>query len=123
MKNLMNTVLLFTALIFVTPVHAGPGHSHDADGGHSNYGHSGPISADKAKSKAERTMHNLAKRGVIDKSWTSTKPVNAEIKNYAKGKEWVVTFKNEQIEEKSKQTLYIFYSIDGHYMAANYTGK
>jgi len=124
MKKITTISLLLTILAFATPTHAGSGHAHDKEGGHSNHGHAHePISAAKAKTKATRTMQSLAKRGVIDKSWTSTKPEKAEKKNFAKGEEWVVSFKNDQVKDKSKQTLYIFFSLEGHYIAANYTGK
>lgn len=124
MKNLAKIYLLIIAFAFTVPtahVYAGTGHSHDKDGGHSHS--SGPISEEKAKSKATSTMQNLANRGVIDKSWASSKLVKAEKKNFSKGPEWVVSFNNESVKDKAKQTLYIFYSLDGHYIAANYTGK
>lgn len=124
MKNLTTISIFLVAFVLSAPVHAGAGHAHDKDGGHSNHGHShGPINAEKAKAKANRTILSMAKRGVIDKTWTSTKPVKAEKKTFAKGEEWVVSFKNVNIKDKLKQTLYIFFSLDGHYIAANYTGK
>ena len=119
MKNLTIITLLITAMGIVSPVYAGAGHAHDKDGGHSH----GPISAETAKARATKTMKSLAKRGVIDKSWTSVKAAKAEKKTYAKGPEWVVSFNNDKIKDKSKQTLYIFYSLNGHYIAANYTGN
>ncbi len=121
MKNLSKIYLLIAAFGFAAPVYAGAGHSHDKDGGHSHS--SGPISEVKAKSKAKRTMHNLVKRGVINKSWTSAKVIKAEKKSFSKGLEWVVSFYNDKEKDKTKQTLYIFYSLDGHYIAANFTGK
>lgn len=121
MKNLTKIYLLIAAFGFVAPVYAGAGHSHDKDGGHSHS--SGPISEEKAKSKATRTMQNLASRGVINKSWTSSKLIKAEKKSFSKGPEWVISFNNESVKDKAKQTLYIFYSLDGHYIATNYTGK
>ena len=68
-------------------------------------------------------LKGLVNKGVIDKSWKGTKPVKAEKKAFAKGPEWVVSFKNDKVKDKTKQTLYIFYSLDGHYIAANYSGK
>ena len=124
MKNLSIISLLFAALVVAAPAQAGSGHSHDKEGGHSKHGHAhGPMSAVKAKTKATSTMKSLAKRGVIDKSWSAIQPLKAEKKTFAKGEEWVVSFKNNKVKDKAKQTLYIFYSLDGHYIAANYTGK
>jgi len=124
MKNLTSLYMLLAAFVITAPVYAGVGHSHDKDGGHSNYGHAhAPIDEARARSKAAKTMHNLAERGVIDKSWISIQPDKAEKKTFAKGDEWVVSFKNGNMKDKSKQTLYIFFSLDGKYIAANYTGK
>lgn len=122
MKYLTTTSLLLAAFAFSISAHAGSGHAHDEDGGHSIHEHA-PVSAEKVKVKATQTMQNLAKRGVIDKSWTSITPSKAEKKIFTKGEEWVVSFKNDQIKDKSKQTLYIFYSLNGRYIAANYSGK
>ena len=119
MKNFTIITLLIAAMGFVSPVYAGAGHSHDKDGGHSH----GPISAETAKARATKTMQSLAKRGVIDQSWSSVKAAKAEKKSYSKGPEWVVSFNNDKVNDKTKQTLYIFYSLNGHYIAANYTGK
>lgn len=124
MKNFTAISLLFAALAFVVPAHGGSGHSHDKDGGHSNHGHShGPINSNSVKTKATRMLTSLVKKGVIDKSWERTKPANVEKKTFAKGPEWVVSFNNDKVQDKAKQILYIFYSLDGHYIAANYTGK
>ena len=103
MKKLTTIFLLIAAFWFAAPFYAGAGHSHDKDGGHSHS--SGPISEEKAKSKATRTMQNLANRGVINKSWTSVKVAKAEKKSFSKGPEWVVSFKNDKVKDKTKQTL------------------
>ena len=124
MKNVSIISILFAALVVAAPAQAGSGHAHDKEGGHSNHGHAhGPMSAAKAKAKATKTMKSLARRGVIDESWSAVKAMKAEKKTYAKGEEWVVSFKNNKVNDKTKQTLYFFYSLDGHYIAANYTGK
>ncbi len=124
MNKLITTFLFLATLAFVVPVYAGSGHAHDKDGGHSKHGHShGPVNSNRVKAKAVNMLGGLVKKGIIDKSWRATKPVKAEKKTFAKGPEWVVSFNNEMIKDKTKQTLYIFYSLDGHYIAANYTGK
>ena len=116
--------LLLAVFIFSVPVQAGGGHAHDKDGGHSMHGHAhGPVTAEQVISKAKQTMLNLVKRKVIDLSWASASLLKAEKKTFAKGEEWVVSFNNNQIEDKSKQVLYIFYSLNGRYIAANYSGK
>jgi len=111
--------LLFSMCLYGSPVFAGVGHEHGHDGSHSH----GPISSEKAEAKATKKVKNLAESGKIDKSWVNVKAVSVEQKVYSKGPEWVVTFKNDKISDVSKQTLYLFYMLDGHYIAANYTGE
>lgn len=114
MKNLA-TVLSLSFLLFATPVIAGSDHDH----GHSHE----PISSKEAISKATKKVQKLAKTGKIDSSWSKTISTNAEQKEYSKGLEWVVTFKNDTISDSSKQTLYLFFTLEGKYIAANYTGE
>lgn len=114
MKNLAATLLLSFSL-FATPVMAGSGHDH----GHSH----GPISSAEVKNKATMKVQALAKAGTIDTSWSKINAAGTEQKAYSSGLEWVVTFKNDKISDSSKQTLYLFFSLDGHYFAANYTGE
>ena len=37
--------------------------------------------------------------------------------------EWVVSYKNEEIKDNTKQVFYIFLSLSGKITGANYTGK
>lgn len=99
---------------------AGAGHSHAPDGSHKPH-----APADEATiiKRATKVMNNLANKGSIDANWSGTAHSTIEKKVYAKGPEWVIIFKNDKVKDKGKQTLYIFYSLDGHYIAANYTGN
>lgn len=114
MKNLSITFLL-SFLFFATPVMAGSGHDH----GHSH----GPISSEEAINKATKKVQKLVETGKIDSTWSKANAAGAKQKEYSNGPEWVVTFKNDKVSDSSKQTLYLFYSLDGNYIAANYTGE
>jgi hypothetical protein len=114
MKTLTITLLL-SFLLFATPIMAGSGHSH----GHSH----GPVTSEEAINKATKEVQRLAEAGKIDSSWSNSNAANAEQKEYSAGPEWVVTFKNDKVGDASKQILYIFLTLDGNYIAANYTGK
>jgi len=114
MKNLATTLLL-SLLLSATPVLAGSGHDH----GHSH----GPISSKEVIGKATKKVQQLARAGKIDSSWAKTGAASAEQKEYSKGPEWVVTFRNDKVSDSSKQTLYLFFSLDGNYIAENYTGE
>lgn len=117
MMRKLTVMFAFCFGLFAGPVTAGPGHDHD-------HGHShGPVSEDVVSGKAMKKVDRLAKAGKIDASWPGIKPASVEQKTYANGPEWVVTFKNKKVSDASKQTLYMFYSLDGHYIAANYTGE
>ncbi len=117
MRNI-STALLVSSLFFVSPAMAGAGHEHGA-GGHSH----GPISSNAVMKKAAMQVQSLIARGKIDKSWAEVKAGGATQKTFEKGTEWVVTFKNDKVGDAAKQTLYVFYSLDGVYIATNFTGN
>ena len=119
MKNLIPTLLFLSALLFGAPTLAGGGHEHDSDGGHSR----GPISSDQVINSALKKMNHMSNTGKIDSTWSAIKTARAEQKTFSKGPEWVVTFKNGKVSDTEKQNLYLFFSLDGHYIAANYTGN
>ncbi len=121
MKNLITAIFL-SSLMFGTPVIAGSGHDHDEDGGHSHSHAHESISGDEAAVKASKKIEQLIKKGKLDASWAGLKAASVEKKSYAKGPEWLIIFKNDKVTDMKKRTLYLFFSMDGHYIAANYTG-
>ncbi len=114
MKKLAIT-LLFSFVLFATPVMTVSGHDH----GHSHE----PISKEVVMSEATKKVHQLAEDGKIDSSWSETNAASAKQEEFADDLEWVVTFENDKVSDSSEQTLYLFYSLDGDYLAANYTGE
>jgi hypothetical protein len=65
----------------------------------------------------------LVASGKLDKSWQAVKHDKAEITEGAKAKEWKVTFKDSAAKDKAKETLYMFFTPSGNFIAANFTGK
>jgi len=120
MKNIIS-VLFLSSLLFGTPAIAGTGHAHDKDGGHSHTHKT--INGKEAATRAVMKVEQLAKKGKIDNSWSGLEASTIEQKDYKNGPEWVIIFKNEKVSDVAKQTLYLFFSLDGHYIAANYTGN
>ncbi len=115
MKNLAITLVL-SSLLFASPVMAGPGNKHD----HSH----GPVSKEEVIKRAIKNMKRLAKAEKIDASWSKIKsPSSIEKKTFSKATEWLVTFTNDKTSDPSKKHLYIFFTLNGHYIAANHTGK
>lgn len=119
MNKLLISLLFSTSLVFASPLLAGSGHEHDSDGGHAH----GPVSSDKAVERAMKKVKQLAADGKIDASWSGLPAASVEQKVYSKQAEWVIVFKNDKVSDAVKQTLYLFFSLDGHYIAANYTGN
>ncbi|MDH5324698.1 MAG: DUF6488 family protein [Gammaproteobacteria bacterium] len=113
--------------------HNGSGHGHDNDkGGHSHgdsghddgHGHAhGPVSQDQAEKAAFSQIKRLVKKGKIDASWNQAKLAKAEKRKFGKKLEWVISFNNDKIKDSGKKTLYVFLSLSGEYVAANYSGK
>lgn len=63
------------------------------------------------------------KQGTTEASWSDIEPNSVEIIEGAKGQEWRVLFENKAASEPSKRTLYMFFTLPGNFIAANYSGK
>jgi len=103
------------------PAFAESGHDHEGHD-HHGHGHDHEMMLDKAQitEKASGYVAKLVEKGKLDSSWQGIPP--AEIKEND-AHEWVVTFSNPRIEDPEKQTLYMFLSLSGKYIAANFTGR
>lgn len=64
----------------------------------------------------------LVASGKLPASWKPLQHDKLEQVDGKKDKEWKVTFRNPAAE-KDKQTLYVFLSLPGNVLAANFTGK
>ncbi len=108
-------ICLFTMFaLTITVANAGPGHNHD---------HSPPITKEKAIEKATASVKNIVKKGKIDATWKDVVANSCEKHKIKHGFEWKVIFKNPKVKDKTKQTLYVFLTSSGKYIAANFTGK
>lgn len=72
---------------------------------------------------ASQRRVSLVAGGKLDKSWQDVKVEKIEQIEGKKGKEWKVSFRNAAVTEPEKQTLYVFFSLPGNYIASNFTGK
>jgi hypothetical protein len=114
MKTLIAMTLALT--VFVAPAaYAGP-----SGGGHS---HGAPITSDQAAANARQIVEILVSKEKLDKSWSNIKPAETKQAKYARGPEWVVAFNNPAVSDAAKQTLYVFLTLQGDYVAANFSGK
>ncbi len=114
--RILSTALFFSFLLVSSPAFSGENHDHGHS--HSNV----PITSEDAVKKAKEQVQLWISKGKIGKSWAEAKAVKTEKKTFSKGPEWVVVFKNGKINDVSKQTLYVFYSLTGQYLGANYEG-
>lgn len=118
MKNLTIALALLSLLLGM-PAMAGGGHEH----GHGHSHAPATISEALAEKRATQVIASLIERNKIDKIWASTAVSFAEKKILNGQQEWMVTFNNKTITDSEKQKLYVFLTLDGQYIAANYTGK
>jgi hypothetical protein len=73
---------------------------------------------------AQQKIQKLIKKKNIDESWAQvTKPTNIEQINGKTGKEWKILFSNPNSPDESKKNLYMFFSYNGNFIAANFTEK
>lgn len=72
---------------------------------------------------ANQRKEALIKTGKLDKSWETANQDKVERVDGKKGKEWKVTFKNLTAKDKAKETLYMFFTVPGNFIAANFTGQ
>ena len=119
MRKILKPVVFTTALLIgSTSAFAGVGHDHSA-GGHSH----AKITENQALVTAKTKISSLIKKETIDKSWENVDASKVEKKIFGKNEEWVVSFNNSQIEDKSKQTLYVFVDLYGEVTGANFSGN
>lgn len=116
MKTLVSVSALLVSL-FAAP-------AAFADAGSSCHFHgSKPATEAVVTDCAAQRKASLVKSGKLDASWQTVQQDKAELVDGKKGKEWKVTFKNPAVADAAKQTLYIFFSQPGNFIAANHTGQ
>lgn len=118
MKTLVKTTVIVMALTFTT-LYAGGNHAHGNGHGHTQT----EVNKDSIKNTANKELTRLVKYGKIDDSWKNRPILNMKKKQFHHNMEWVVSYKNKDIKDTKKQTLYIFVSLYGQITGANYTGK
>jgi len=121
-KTLMKTTIMAVALTSGT-LYAGSGHSHSDEGGHGHSHTQKEVSKTDIQKTANQQLMQLVENGKIDASWSDTPILNMKKKQFHHNMEWVVSFRNKESKDKTKQTLYIFVSLYGKVTGANHTGK
>lgn len=112
MKQIIKSIVILLTLSITSLI----AHSHHA------HGHEAvDVNKSIAEKKATDMLSSFIQKKIIDKSWANIEADSTEIKVIYGKKEWLIVFKNDKVE-KEKQKLYVFLTIKGRYIAANYTG-
>ena len=113
--NIQSVILTFVLTLFSSVTLAGAGHDHGTP--------LEPVTQQRAEQIASRVVSTLISNGVIENSWDNIKVYKSEQKIFDGGPEWVVSYTNQAVSDPEKRTLYIFMTLAGEYLAANYTGN
>lgn len=121
-KTTVITSLLSLTTLYATDVHNQSEHNH-ASHGHKHETLQKGINNKAVKEIAIKEVKRLALAKKIPKSWKSMPVSKIGKTHYGNTNDWVVGFDNPKIKDSTKRTLYIFVSIHGKVMGANYTGN
>ena len=116
MNKLLTTLLAASGLLLSLPAVAGG--SEDC-----HFHGSKAATQDVVATCAVKRQQALISSGKIDKSWQAIKAGSFEQVDGQRGKEWKVTFKDPAAADKAKETLFMFFTQQGNFIAANFTGK
>ena len=116
MKNFIQILTLALAITSSQSVFAGAGEDCHFHGNK-------PAAKETVLKCADKRMERLIARGKLDAGWKAIPPESITTIDGEKGKEWKVVIKNPAANDKTKVTLYLFFSENGNFIAANHTGK
>jgi len=117
----MKKLIIITAASFVTLFPAVPAFA--SEGGSCHFHGSTPAKEAVVLGCAGQRKDALAASGKIDAAWKTLKHDKIEQVDGKKGKEWKVTFKDPAAKDKTKETLFVFFTLPGNFIAANFTGQ
>lgn len=116
----MNKTLI-AALLAAASAVASPAFAGGASDCH--FHGSSPASKETVVSCSVKRQAQLVQNGKIDKSWLNSKPGTPEQVDGKRGKEWKVTFTDRAAADKTKENLYMFFTLEGNFIAANFSGN
>ena len=94
-----------------------------AEGGGCHFHDNKPAAEATILGCAQQRKELLVKTGKLDATWMAIKHDKIEAVDGKKGKEWKVSFRDPAAKDKSKETLYVFFTLNGNFIASNYTGQ
>ncbi|MGB4116094.1 MAG: DUF6488 family protein [Polaromonas sp.] len=118
MKNLVST----TAFVALTVLSFSPA-ALAGGGGSCHFHGNAPAKEAVVVGCAKDQVASLVTKAKIEASWKSAQLEKAEVVDGKSTREWKLTFNNPGAADASKKTLYLFYTLPGNFIAANFTGK
>jgi hypothetical protein len=82
-----------------------------------------PASENTVKACADQRKAALLKAGKIDASWQALAPASVVLGPGPKGEEWRVIYENPQLDDAAKRRLFMFFTPQGNFVAANHSGQ
>lgn len=116
MKQLIIAIAYLTALGISAP-------AFSSAGGSCHFHGTKPAAEAAVASCAVQRKDALISSGKIDGAWKTVKQDKVEQVDGKKGKEWKVTFKDPAAKDKTRETLHMFFTVPGNFIAANFTGQ
>lgn len=92
-------------------------------GGTCHFHGNNPVSKDTVVGCAEKEKMRLIEKGSIAPTWKAVTHTGIEQVDGREGKEWRIVYSDPANADKAKANLYMFFSIPGNFIAANFTGK
>lgn len=90
----------------------------------SGHSHGGPdVNKAMAQTIASNAVASFTKRNKLDKSWASITASSVEQRMFKGNPEWVAVFVNDKITDAEKRKLYVFLTMGGDLLGANFSGK
>lgn len=116
MKSLFAISAVLTAMAVSAPVLA-------SEGGSCHFHGSKAASEATVLGCANQRKSALITAGKLDKRWATVTQAKVEQVDSKKGKEWKIAFKDPAAADKAQETLYMFFTLPGNFIAANFTGQ
>ena len=116
MKRIITITALATAFSFAP-------HAMAAEGGGCHFHGAMPAKEEVVVGCASKQKDALVRAGKLDATWQAIPLGKAEKVDGKESKEWKLSFKNPAATDKTKDTLYMFFTLPGNFIAANFTGK
>lgn len=84
--------------------------------------HSHPMNKTEITEQANAIIRKAVSQGKLESSWEKANSDDPSVVDEETGGQWVIKYTNDKIDTENKN-LYVFFTLDGKYIAMNYTGR